>query len=175
MKDLKSLYNISLYILNNNPYGKNEPMELGLFSRILFESEASQLLATGMVRIKDYWEIDKKKDIILPISFKEILSSDNYKIWLEDDKICTDQEVNLDYLSQYTREVLDNELKVYTKSGWTVDTWYNLRMSPCYRESVVLLRDNPINPLTILDYVYSNIRTYTEEQFNLLKELGEYQ
>jgi len=174
MKDLKSLYNISLYILNHNPYGKNEPMELKLFSRLLFESEASQLLSTGLVRIRDYWEIDKEKDIILPISFKEILSSDDYKIWLEDDKICTDQEANLDYLSQYTKETLDDQLRIPTSSNWTIETWYNLRMSPCYSGSTVLLKNEKIDPTIIIDYIFHDLRNYVKENFEIDKALGNY-
>jgi hypothetical protein len=149
-------------------------MELRLFSRLLFESEASQLLSSGLVRIKDYWEIDKKKDIILPISFKEILSSDNYKIWLEDDKICTDQEVNLDYLSQYTKEILDNMLRIPTSSNWTIETWYNLRISPCYNGSTILLKKEKIDPIMIIEYVCSGLIDYVTENFEIDKSLGQY-
>jgi hypothetical protein len=174
MKDLNSLYNISLYILNHNPYGKNVPMELGLFSRILFESEASQLFSTGIVRLKDYWKIDKEKDIILPLSFNDLISSDDYKIWIDSDCICTDQTADLDYLSQYTKERLDNQLRVPTKSNWTTETWYNVTMTPCYRGSTALLKEEKINPLMILEYVYHGLKLYVGEQFEINKSLGEY-
>jgi hypothetical protein len=173
-KDLNSLYNISLYILNHNPYGKNKPMELGLFSRILFESEAGQLFSSGIIRLHDYWEIDKKNDTIFPLSFKEMISSDQYNIWIEGDKICTDQEANLDYLSQYTKEILDNHLKVPTTANWTIETWYRVKMSSCYSGSTILLKEKKINPLMILEYVYTGLKTYVGENFEIEKSLGLY-
>ena len=105
---------------------------------------------------------------------KEILSSDDYKIWLEDDKVCTDQEVNLDYLSQHTKETLDDQLRIPTSSNWTKETWYNLRMSPCYSGSTVLLKNEKIDPTIIIDYIFHDLRNYVKENFEIDKALGNY-
>ena len=174
MKDLKSLYNIALYILNNSPYGKNEPMELGLFSRLLFESEASQLLSSGLIRIKDYWVIDKKNDTILPRSFNELLSSEDYRIWIKDDKVYTDQDVDLTYISQYSKEVLDSMLIVPTESNWTIDTWYRLATSAKYKNSELLTSEDYVNPTMIIKYVCNGLINYVTENFEVEKSLGMY-
>ena len=172
---LDLIYQISLYILNNNPYGKNKPMELGLFSRILFESEASQLFGSGLVRIKDFWKIDKENDLIFPVSFEEILISPDYKLSVEDGKIKTDQEANLDYISECSKKFLDSQLTVPTTGNWTIDTWYRTKMNPCYRESVVFAKNpDKITPMMILDYVYTNLQSYVGEHYMIDLSFGAY-
>lgn len=174
MTVLTSLYHVSLYILNHSPYGKNEPMELGLFSRILFDANASQIYSYASVIIKDYWEINEEKDMIFPKSFEKMISSDKYKIWIEGDKICTDQDANLDYLSEITKETLDNHLRLPAGCSWTIETWYRVKMSPSFKNSNIFEDKKKITPPNILEYVYNNVKSCVEEQFFLDQSCGNY-
>ena len=103
-----------------------------------------------------------------------MISSDKYKIWIEGNKVCTDQDADLDYLSEVTKETLDNHLKLPEGCNWTLETWYRVKMGPSYKNSEIFKDKKKITPPNILEYVYNNVKFFVEDQFLMDQTLGTY-